>query len=364
MAKIESYPLHGGQLQQIAERFGIPVSQLLDFSANINPDGPPPSVLSTLRASLNDPSALTEYPDLQLTEVKQAIASYARVNTPNIIVANGFVPLLEAVLRSLPIRRCLLSVPAFVEYRKTLGRAGVAIALYALNPDSNFKYDPAAMVAGDEDAILLANPQNPSGIGHDAALLRDLVARASEKKMYVLLDEAFIDYVPEHSLTAETDEFSNLIVFRSVTKFHGIPGLRVAYAVANPALSMSIRDSVPPWPVTTLASRAVSVALGERPYADRARAHNIERRISLENDLERLGLLTYPSSANFILFRLREGIDPDIFWRHMIIEHGIVLRACANYEGLPSGHFRVAVRTREQNIRLTAALAQTLDTHN
>ncbi len=236
MAKIESYPLHGGQLQQIAERFGIPVSQLLDFSANINPDGPPSSVLSTLRASLDDLSALTEYPDLQLTEIKQAIASYARVDPLNIIVANGFVPLLEAVLRALPIRRCLLPVPAFVEYRKTLGRAGVEIAPYTLDPDSDFIYDPAAMVAGDQDAVLLANPQNPSGICHDGALIRDLVVRASKKKQYILLDEAFIDYVPEHSLTAEADEFSNLIVFRSVTKFHGVPGLRVAYAVAHRSL--------------------------------------------------------------------------------------------------------------------------------
>ena len=361
IGKTESYPLHGGQLQQIAERFGIPLSQLLDFSANINPDGPPSSVLSTLRASLDDLSALTEYPDLQLTELKQAIAGCARIHTPNVTVANGFVPLLQAVLRALPIRRCLLPLPAFVEYRRTLGRAGVEIAPFALDAASKFNYDPAAMVAGDEDAILLANPQNPSGVCHAAAMLRDLVARAAEKRMYVLLDEAFIDYVPEHSLATETDQFSNLVVFRSVTKFYGMPGLRVAYAVANPSLSLAIGDHIPPWPVTTLASRAVNAALGDRSYADRARVHNIERRISLQNDLERLGLLTYPSSANFILFGLNE-IDPDVFWQHMIVEHGIVLRACANYEGLPRGYFRTAVRTKEQNNRLIAALARTLET--
>jgi threonine-phosphate decarboxylase len=359
--KTESYPLHWGQLQQIAERFGIPLSQLLDFSANINPDGPPSSVLSTLRASLDDLSALTEYPDLQLTELKQAIAGCAWIHTPNVTVANGFVPLLQAVLRALPIRRCLLPLPAFVEYRRTLGRAGVEIAPFALDPASNFNYDPAAMVAGDEDAILLANPQNPSGVCHAAAMLRDLVAKAAEKRIYVLLDEAFIDYVPEHSLATETDQFSNLVVFRSVTKFYGMPGLRVAYAVANPSLSLAIGDHIPPWPVTTLASRAVNAALGDRSYADRARVHNIERRISLQNDLERLGLLTYPSSSNFILFGLNE-IDPDVFWQHMIVEHGIVLRACANYEGLPRGYFRTAVRTTEQNNRLIAALARTLQT--
>jgi threonine-phosphate decarboxylase len=358
MTKIESYPLHGGQLQQIAERFGMPVSELLDFSANVNPEGPPPSVLSTLRASLDDLSTLTEYPDLQLTNLKASIARYAGVATQNITVANGFVPLLEAALRALPICRCLLPVPAFVEYRKTLDRAGVETVLCPLNPDSNFAYDPAVMVAGHGEVILLANPQNPSGICHSAALIRDLVARASKNKMYVLLDEAFIDYVPEHSLTAETNVSSNLIVFRSVTKFHGIPGLRVAYAVANPTLSLQIGGSLAPWPVTTLASRAVSAALCDLPYAECSRTQNIERRTSLQHDLEGLGFSVYPSSANFVLFRLPLGIDPDVFWRDMIVTHGIVLRACANYEGLPSGHFRASVRTKEENSRLIGALAE------
>jgi threonine-phosphate decarboxylase len=360
MEKIESYPLHGGQLQQIAERFGIPASELLDFSANINPEGPPSSVLLTLRASLDDPSVLTDYPDLQLTEIKRAIASYARVDKSNIIIANGFVPLLEAVLRALPIRRCLLPIPSFVEYRRTLDRAGAEITPYALNAASLFRYDPAAMIERAEDAILLTNPQNPSGICHDAASIRDLVVRALEKKVYILLDEAFIDYLPEHSLTRETDKLPKLIVFRSVTKFYGMPGLRVAYAVANPSLSSQITEIVPPWPVTTLASRAVNAALDDQQYADRARAQNMERRNSLQQDLEPLGLLVYPSSANFLLFRLPSGIDSDLFWQHMIVQHRMVLRACTNYEGLPDGHFRAAVRTREENGRLVQALIKTL----
>jgi threonine-phosphate decarboxylase len=360
MAKIESYPLHGGQLRQIAERFGMPVSALLDFSANINPEGPPPSVLSSLRASLDDLSTLTDYPDLQLTDLRISIARYASVDTQNVTVANGFVPLLEAVLHALKIRSCLLPVPAFVEYRKTLDRAGVETVLYPLNPALNFAYYPTAMVAGHEDAILLANPQNPSGICLDSALIRDLVARASKKEMYVLLDEAFIDYVPEHSLTAETNGSSNLIVFRSVTKFHGIPGLRVAYAVANPTLSSQISGNLAPWPVTTLASRAVSAALGDLAYAGHSITQNAERRTALQHDLERLGFSVYPSSANFILFRLPSGTDPDAFWRYMIVKHRIVLRACTNYEGLPSRHLRASVRTKDDNRRLVRALAESL----
>jgi len=360
MARIESYPLHGGQLRQISERFGIPVSQLLDFSANINPDGPPSAVLSSLRESLNDLSTLTEYPDLQQTELKQSIARYAGVGEQNIVVANGFVPLLEAALRTLQIRRCLLPVPAFVEYRKTLDRAGIETSLYTLSDTCSFQYDPEAMAIGKHDAILLANPQNPSGVCHDASVIRDLIVRAAKRNIYVLLDEAFIDYVPQHSLTNTINEFSNLIVFRSVTKFYGMPGLRLAYATSNSALATAINENLPPWPITTLASLAGVAALEDRSYAERSRTENRIRRVVLQRKIEAFGLRVYPSAASYLLFRLPVGIAANTFWERMIIEHQIVLRSCANYENLPPGHFRVAVRAQRENVRLTTAIEESL----
>jgi len=360
MTKFESYPLHGGQLQHIAERFGIAAPLLLDFSANINPEGPPPAVVATLRTCLNDLSVLTEYPDLQLTELKRTLARYAGVNQKNIIVANGFVSLLETTLRTLKIRSCHLPVPAFVEYRKTLERAIVAIDPHPLDVESFFPYHTADILAADHDAILLANPQNPSGVCHDSAHMKDIVAKALESNTFVLLDEAFIDYVPQHSLSAATEEFSNLIVFRSVTKFHGMPGLRVAYAIANPALASSINNDLPPWPITTLASRAVAAALTDSPYTDRTRRENLLRRASLRRNLDSLDLAVYPSDANFLLFTSTKVADPDRFWERMVVDHHIVLRNCANYEGLAPGHFRAAVRTPEDNTRLYSALKAAL----
>ena len=360
MTKVDSYPLHGGQLHHIAKRFGIAAPLLLDFSANINPEGPPPAVITTLRACLDDLSTLTYYPDLQQTQLKRAIATYACVDPQNIIVANGFVPLIEATLRTLNIRSCNLPVPAFVEYRKTLERAGVAIEPHSLNAESFFNYNAAHILAAEHNAILLANPQNPSGVCHDIAHMRDIVGKASEKNTLVLLDEAFIDYLPHHSLTAATEEFSNLIVFRSVTKFYGIPGLRVAYAVTNPTLASSINENLPPWPITTLASRAVAAALADHLYADRARQENLHRRVILKKDLESLGLVVYPSDANFLLFALTKVVDPNRFWERMIVDHHIVLRNCAKYESLQPGHFRAAVKTQEDNSRLYEALKDIL----
>ncbi|MGO4213788.1 aminotransferase class I/II-fold pyridoxal phosphate-dependent enzyme [Terriglobus sp. YAF25] len=196
MSNSESYPRHGGQLRFISNKFGIPVSRLVDFSANINPDGPPVAVLSALRASLEEIETITAYPDLDSIELKNAIAKYSQVSPHNIIVANGFVPLLEAVLRALPIHRCLLVVPAFVEYRKTLERAGVEIAIEVAGAETSFEYDIDNMLDQSCDAILMANPQNPSGICQHPKFLPKLIEAAAKKNIYILLDEAFIDYVP------------------------------------------------------------------------------------------------------------------------------------------------------------------------
>ena len=354
----EAFPVHGGQLREISERFEVPVSQLLDFSANINPDGPSPKVLDALRAGLNDTSVLTQYPDLQECELKESIARHAGVARQNIAVANGFVPLLEATLHALNIRSCLLPIPAFNEYQRTLSRNGITVRRYVLPQDNNFRYDEDMMLAGRQEAILLANPQNPSGVLCSRDTLMELISRAGEKGTYVLLDEAFIDYSVEESLTSETERFTNLIVFRSVTKFHGIPGLRVAYAVASAALIEKVEARLGPWLISTLAGYGVIAALDDDEYARRTRHLNKLRKSELALRLQGLGFCAYPSAANFLLFRLPVGHDAEAFWKALIIQYGIVVRSCANYEGLSAGHLRVAVRDERDNARLIEALRQ------
>src|SRR6201996_1568108 len=113
-------PLHGGQLSQIARHFRLQASDLLDFSANINPEGPPTGVSAALRESLDDLTVLTTYPQAEELALRQALATYAGVTPENIIVGNGFVPILDAALRAMPVRQCLIPVPAFTEYRRRL----------------------------------------------------------------------------------------------------------------------------------------------------------------------------------------------------------------------------------------------------
>ncbi len=358
---VSEVPLHGGQLRQISERFSINISELIDFSANVNPDGFPPGVLSTLRVCLDkDLSVFNSYPDFEYALLKDSIATYCALTPQHLAVANGFVPLFECALRTLKIKRCMLPVPAFVEYRRSLARCGVEVSSHHLTPGSAFQYESHALVKGDHDAIVIANPQNPSGVFTDKKTLFDLVRSCADRNIKVFLDEAFIDYAPSDSLTQEVERFSNLVVFRSVTKFHGIPGLRVAYAAANRSLTKSLNRNLPPWPITTLAALAAAAALKDETFAVRTRERNEARRSQLRAGLEREGLLVYPSAGNYLLFQVPGFSSPQTFWERMIREHHLVLRNCSNYEGLSSGHFRSAVRTELENEALVGAISKVL----
>jgi threonine-phosphate decarboxylase len=353
-------PPHGGQLHRIAERFGVPVSGLLDFSANINPDGPPKSVVEALHEALNDPTVLSHYPDLEERQLRLSISAYTGVPDKAIVVANGFVPLLDATLRTIPIRRGLLPVPAFGEYRSALERAGVSVTTHVLDQKADFRYQAddlfEALRIGQHDSILLANPQNPSGVIWERANLVTFIERAAKLNVLVLLDEAFIDYSPDNSMGREVERFPNLIVFRSVTKFHGIPGLRVAYLIANDTVSEGIRRNLSPWSITTLAAIAVRTALADTAYIGHTLRTNHECRERLAANLQAIGLPTYPAAANFLLLRFPSIEEAESCWKRLILDHGIVLRNCSNFEGLAQNHLRCAVRDAQQNDRLKDAL--------
>lgn len=357
-------PIHGGQLRQIATRFGIPEERLTDFSANINPIGPPSSALAAIRRALEHPATLSTYPDLELIELKRTIAEYTGVRVDNVAVANGFVPLLDSALRSRKIERCLMPVPSFNEYRRVLENGNVVVDSYRLSPDQGFEYDADRIITMlldcSCDAILLANPQNPSGALCSAPKMKRLIEMAAKHSVTVLLDEAFIDYCPSESLTQQAVELANLVMFRSVTKFFAIAGLRVAYAVGNSNNIAAMNRFIAPWPITSIASDVVRAVLNDKTYAEESRFVNGQRRLWLERELTRLKIVVSSSHTDFLLLRFPAEVNVNLLWERMIVEEQIVLRSCANFEGLAGGYLRIAVRTESENERLICGLERAL----
>ncbi len=356
---MRAVPAHGGQLRQIAEQFAVPIHELLDFSASIYPDGPPACVLEALNEAIHSPAILRDYPDLDLPELRIALGAYAAIPPANILVANGVAPMIDATLSALRSRRCLLPVPAFGGYRRVLTKCAVEIYPYHLLPELDFRPDCAQLIGACQrhqcDTLLLTNPQNPSGVTMSAKNMQDLVQRAAENKILVLLDEAFIDFVPEGSLSQDVRTFSNLIVFRSLTKFFSMAGLRVAYLMAPEHVAREISCNLAHWPVSAVAAMAANRATKDSTYITATILRNRQEREWLRAELVSLEMTVFPGAGNYLLFRLPEQLRGKSVWEHLIVDHRIVVRNCASFEGLDSSYIRASVRNRADNELLIQA---------
>ena len=357
---------HGGDVSAIAEEFGLRPEDLIDFSANINPAGPPQSVLSKLAEIAADPKLSSSYPEPDHRSLRRVFAAHAAVQPDNVVVANGTAALIDVTLRALKPKRCLLPVPAFGEYRRALAAAGCECIPFALDPSRNFVLDGTAfleaMCRENCDFCIITNPHNPSGSLSAAASLVELLKRVSERSATALLDEAFIEYSMEASLTKAAATLSSTVVLRSVTKFYALAGMRVGFAVANAEIADALRAQVPPWPVSSLAVTAASEALLDLDYARRTLLDCSQEREWLATSLAQLGMRVFPSSANFLLLRTPTGpARASQLYRRLIQEHHILVRDCDSFEGLEADTFlRVAVKTREANTKLVQALRDLL----
>jgi len=358
-------PAHGGQLSAIAAAFSVPIDRLLDFSASIYPDGPSARVIEALSSALRSPEQLRRYPDLESIALRANLETYAAVPAGNIVVANGIVPLMSASLRAMQVRRCLLPVPAFGEYRRILERDSIESHTYPLDPTANFRPDLEHVieycVERGCDSVILNNPHNPSGGTFAATEMRSILAHATRRNIRILLDEAFIDFIPEESISSYVLQTDNLIVFRSVTKFFAMAGLRVAYLIAPHSLVATIASLLDQWCVSTLASLAAGAAVQDFSYISNTIQSNSAEREWLSRALAEIGLTVFPGCANFLLIRLPHEQQGDNAWERLILDHGIVVRNCGTFEGLDGSFMRVAVRGREDNQRLIRALASVMN---
>lgn len=358
-------PAHGGQLSAISAAFSVPMDRLLDFSASIYPDGPSPRVIEALSDALRSPQQLRQYPDLESIDLRANLERYAAVPAGNILVANGVVPLMSASLRAIQSRKCLLPVPAFGEYRRILERERVEIHTYPLDLTADFRPDLTHLieycVEHGCDSVILTNPHNPSGITFGAIEMRSMLALADRHDIRVLLDEAFIEFVPEESVSSYVLQTNNLIVFRSVTKFFAMAGLRVAYLIALGHLVPAIAGFLDPWSVSSLASLAACAAVQDVSYISNTIRRNSAEREWLSCALAGIGLTVFPSRANFLLIRLPQERRGDNAWERLILDHGIVVRNCGTFEELDDSYMRIGVRGREDNQRLIHALASVLN---
>lgn len=327
--------------------------EVLDFSASINPLGPPASALVAIEAHLKDINA---YPDPSSTELRQALSVFHQIPADWILPGNGSAELLTWACRDLAqLSTVHLMVPAFGDYQRALAAFDAVIQTHPLDVGQASQPLPVPDAGA---GLLLNNPHNPTGyLWHQDALMACL-----EHFEQVVIDEAFMDFLPEaeqQSLIHCVTEHPHLVILRSLTKFFSLPGLRLGYAIAHPGLLQRWQQWRDPWSVNVLASAAGIAVLEDKAFQKRTLAWLPEVQSQLFTGLQQLpGLTPIPGVANFFL--VESDYSVTALQRAVLEADHILIRDCMSFPELGDRYFRVAVRTTAENQRLLNALTTVL----
>lgn len=376
----------------------------LDFSVNTNRLGMPQAVRDAVMASA---AAWEQYPDALCRKLRCAAAAFYEADGMPIpkdwlVFGNGASDILYAVVLAIRPKQAILLAPGFSEYEQALRMCGCEIRWLHLKEENGFSLESAreelyAMLfdgSGDaskidsdptlsskhenvwEKILILGNPNNPTGRAISATELERLAEVCRETHTWLMLDECFQWFLDTRRECSFVGNLLNgvgdhVILLNALTKICSMAGLRLGYGIIpNAGLRERLEKFRQPWSVSAPAQAGGVAAFAV--LADHSEGNLLEwtvkslqmERPRLAEKLEELGFIVYPSQTNYLLFRSPDEDSRD--YKQGCLEHGILIRACENFEGLNRHYYRVAVRNRGENERLINILkeVQSEDKHD
>ena len=305
---------------------------MLDFAVNVRPGGPPPWLVERLAARLPGLGCYPGEADLRAATV--AVARRHRVPEDHVLLlaggSEGF-----ALLPALRPRRAVLLAPSFTEPEAVLTAAGLDVAHAVLAPPFRLA---GAGVSEDADLVVVGNPTNPTGVLHP----REQVLALRRPGRLLVVDEAFADAVPGEPESLAGLALPDVLVLRSLTKTWALPGLRVGYALGDPAVLGRLSAARGHWPLGTLQLEAIAACCAPDAVAEAgAAAHRVMAlRGEMVAALSGLGLDVIDGRAPFVCFAVPDAT----LLRKRLRAAGIAVRRCDTFVGLGDGYLRAAVR--------------------
>lgn len=345
------------------------IDRLIDFSASINPLGPSPAVW---RAITKSRSLIQHYPDPACWALRRALAFRWKRPPEHFAVGNGSIELIYALPQALGLRHLLVIGPTFSEYADAITNSGGRVTMVFAERRQSYAppLDRALQLVkavgrsrrGRDaiDGVVLCNPNSPTGQACEADAVMRLARAVERYRLWMIVDESFADYYERGSILSQSAASKRVIILRSLTKFYGLPGLRVGYAVTQGDVSRQLLRQQPPWSVNAVAQIAAIAALRDDGHARHSRSFLTKERARFMASLENLpGCVVFPSHANFIFMELPVGCRAE----NIAVElrqDGLLIRDCSLVPGLHARSIRLAVKTRQENDRLVKALARVL----
>jgi histidinol-phosphate aminotransferase len=335
--------------EQIAAQYGFAVSDLVRLDANENPYGPS----TKARAALAGDYAAHRYPDAEQRELRAALADWLGVPAATIVAGAGSDEMIEAVFRCCieAGERIVISSPTFGMYSFDAQQYGAEVVDVPRREDWELDREPLLAAARDAKAVFLPSPNNPTG----NTASRELIEELLETGALIVIDEAYIEFSEEESVAALAASGAPLVVLRTFSKWGGLAGMRIGYAVMPEALAQATMAVKQPYSLNVAAEVAALASLQDIEELDERACTITGERNRLAKALRATGWVEpWPSDTNFLFCRLLRSDGATV--REVLRRRGVIIRYFDS-ERL-RGHIRISVGTAEDTDRVIEALAK------
>ena len=353
---------HGGNIYDLAERLGCDASEIIDMSSNINPFGPPPGLVDYLKKHILKINAL---PEVDAGNTSAAFSDRYGIDRNRVLAGNGTTQFIYSIPQVLQAKRVLIVGPTYADYADGCRMHGISYDYYLTEASNSFTPDHTVLRNRFDgiDTVFICNPNNPTGVLWSREALLSLISDHSNIRFVV--DESYLPFVSDGDKESLIQaELPNLLILHSLSKIFRIPGLRIGFLVAPKAIIEKFYTYLLPWSVNSLSQAAVQYLMTNRAETE-SFIHSTRDRIRGERELLRdtlsksSSITVYPSTTSFMLARLNKGITAEDTVEYLS-HHKILIRNCANFEGLSNRFIRLSLKSSDAN-RMAARLLLDMD---
>ena len=332
---------------KIAAKANIDSGSIIKLDANENPFGSTDAVTKLFAQASN----ISIYPDAEQTILREALSRYTKIDKNRIVAGAGSDELIDLVTRLFvaPGDSIMISSPTFGMYSFSASIAGGSVFDVPRNSDA-FSLDVEGILDLTEHATLMfiASPNNPTGNKSDNADLRKIL----DTGIPLVVDEAYIEF-SEGDCSPLLDEYSNLMILRTFSKWAGLAGLRVGYGLFPEDIASILMRVKPPYSVSTLAQAAATTALDNIEESDQQLSIIISERSKMLSSLTAMDKLkVYPSQGNFFLVEFGKGNAEQI--KSKLLKRGISVRHFD--DSVLKDYLRISIGLPKDNIKLLKEL--------
>ena len=335
---------------------------------NVNPLGMSEKVKKAIAEATE---TAERYPDPACRQLRSALAEAEGVSMDRIFCGAGAADIIYRLAKCLKQGddpRLLITAPTFSEYEEAFASEGWRVERWLLKEEEDFRIGEDLVRAievvnrqpdSGVDVLFLCEPNNPTGITTDRALLLEILNVCKRAGITLIIDECFNGFLDDpdgQTMKEYLEEFDNLIILKAFTKLYGMAGVRLGYCLCPSAETVeTLAKAGPPWNVSNLAQAAGIAALEDAEHAEKGIAVvQVERQL-LKDELFKLGYGRVYGEANYILFKGAAGLDAELK------KNGILIRNCDNYYGLGEGWYRIAVKQHDENCKLIEGMKLTME---